>query len=184
MVDQRLQCVAKRVLGINRLCEPRLPQLDGAYKDPRSCRSAISEREVRMLVPMANQLPHVPRAKIVLCDDPVPHIRVFIEVCCHARWHVRPDFDTEGFGDGRPHIAPLEHVAVSDVERLVRRLGRLRGLDHHVRDEVCIGGLPDERRTARKAERFTLLAPDCRVGSDGRNNVQRAWGGTGDELRT
>src|SRR3984893_8063840 len=63
---------------------------------------------------------------MVLRDDVVPDIRVFLEIGCHARWHVRPGFDTEGFGQGRPHIAPLEHVAVSDVERLVRRPGRLR----------------------------------------------------------
>jgi hypothetical protein len=57
MVDQRLQRVAKRVLGINRLCEPSLAQLDGAHEGPRSFRGAIGEREVRMLVPVANQLP-------------------------------------------------------------------------------------------------------------------------------
>src|SRR5258708_1310142 len=43
---------------------------------------------------------------------------------------------------------------------------------------------PDERRTARKTERFTLLAADCRVDTDSRENVQRARGGPGDELRT
>src|SRR5215471_2720411 len=48
----------------------------------------------------------------------------------------------------------------------------------------CIGGFPDERRTARKTERFTLLAADCRVDTDSRENVQRAWGGPSDELRT
>src|SRR5205085_881514 len=135
--------------------EPGLPQLDGAHEGPRSFRGAISEREVRMLVPLADQLPQVARAEIVLCDDPAPNIRVFIEVCCHARWRVRSGFDAERFCDGRPHIAPLENVAVGDVERLVRRLGRLRGPYHYVRDEVCIGGLPDKRRTARKAERLT-----------------------------
>jgi hypothetical protein len=37
---------------------------------------------------------------------------------------------------------------------------------------------------ARKTERFPLLAVDCRVDTDSRENVQRAWGGPGDELRT
>jgi hypothetical protein len=45
-------------------------------------------------------------------------------------------------------------------------------------------GFPDERRTARKAERFTLLAANCRVDTDGRDNVQHAWSRAGDELRT
>jgi hypothetical protein len=151
-LDQGLRRVAERVLGVNRLCEPSLAQLDGAHEDPRSFRGAIGEREVRVLVPLANQLLQVPRAKIVLRDYLAPDIRVFLEVGCHARWHVRPGFDTEGFSQGRPHIAPLEHVAVSDVERFVRRLRRLRTPDHHVRDEVCIGGFPNERRAARKTE--------------------------------
>src|SRR5258708_10623323 len=120
----------------------------------------------------------------ILRDDLVPNIRVFLEVGCHACWYVRPGFDTERFGHSRPNIAPLEHVAVRDVERLVRRLGRPRSPDHHVGHEVCIGGFPDKRRTARKSERFTLLAADGRVDTDSRENVQRAWGWPGDELRT
>ena len=76
-----------------------------------------------VLIPLANQLLQVPRAKTVLRDDPVPDIDVFLEVGRHARWHVRSGFDTEGFGQGRLQIAPLEYVAVSDVESLVRRLG-------------------------------------------------------------
>ncbi|MFK4517348.1 hypothetical protein ABIF20_004713 [Bradyrhizobium japonicum] len=57
-----------------------------------------------------------------------------------------------------------------------------RSPDHHVRDEICIGGFPDEGRTAWKAERFTLLAADCRVDTDSRDNVQRTGGRTGDKL--
>ena len=60
MVDQGLQRVAKRVLGVNRLCEPSLAQLDGAHEGSRSFRGAVGEREVRVLVPLANQLPQVP----------------------------------------------------------------------------------------------------------------------------
>jgi len=123
LVDQGLQRVTERVLGINRPCEPSLAQLDGAYESSRSFRGAVSEREVRVLIPLANQLPQVPRAKTVLRDDPVPDIDVFLEVGRHARWHVRSGFHTESFSQGRPQIAPLENVTVSDVERLVRRLG-------------------------------------------------------------
>jgi hypothetical protein len=61
VVDQGLQRLAKRVLGVNRLCEPGLAQLDGAHEGPRSFRGAVGEREVRVLVPLAiNQLPQVP----------------------------------------------------------------------------------------------------------------------------
>ena len=60
VVNQGLQRVAERVLGVNRLCEPSLAQLDGAYEGPRSFRGAVGEREVRVLVPLANQLPQVP----------------------------------------------------------------------------------------------------------------------------
>src|SRR5260370_40917216 len=120
VVNQRLQCVAERDLGINCLCEPGLAQLDGAHEGPRSLRGAISEREVRMLVALANQLPQVSRPKIVLCDDLVPDTRVFSDGCCQARWRVRPCFDAEGFGDGRPPLAPLAHVCGSDVASLVR----------------------------------------------------------------
>ena len=63
VVDQGLQRVKERVLGVNRLCEPSLAQLDGAHERPRSFRGAVSEREIRVLVPLANQLPKVPRAK-------------------------------------------------------------------------------------------------------------------------
>lgn len=83
MVDQGLQCITERVLGVNRPCEPSLAQLDGAYEGPRSFRSAVGEREVRVLIPLANQLAQVPRAKIVLRDNLVPDIRVFLEVGCH-----------------------------------------------------------------------------------------------------
>jgi hypothetical protein len=122
-VDQGLQGVTERVLGVNRPCEPGLAQLDCAHEGSRSFRGAEGERKVRVLVPSPNQLPQLLRAKIVLRDDLVPDIRVFLEVGCHARWHVRSGFDTESFGQARPQIAPLEYVAVSDVERLVRRLG-------------------------------------------------------------
>jgi hypothetical protein len=67
-VDEGLERVAERVLGVNRLCEPSLAQLDGAHEGPRSFRGAVGEREVRVLVPLANQLPQVPQAKIVLRD--------------------------------------------------------------------------------------------------------------------
>src|SRR6266404_9161445 len=56
VVDQGLQPVTERVLGVNRPCEPSLTQLDRAHEGSRSCRSAIGEREVRVLVPVANQL--------------------------------------------------------------------------------------------------------------------------------
>src|SRR6266513_553925 len=46
VVDQGLQRVAERVLGVNRLCEPSLAQLDGAHEGPRSFRGAVGEREV------------------------------------------------------------------------------------------------------------------------------------------
>jgi hypothetical protein len=36
VVDQGLQRVAERILGVNRLCEPSLAQLDGAHEGPRS----------------------------------------------------------------------------------------------------------------------------------------------------
>ena len=78
MVDQGLQRVTERVLGVNRLCEASLAQLDGAHEGPRSFRGAVGEREVRVLVPLANKPPQVPRAKIVLRDDLVPDIRVFL----------------------------------------------------------------------------------------------------------
>jgi hypothetical protein len=54
VVDQGLQCVAERVLGVNRLCEPGLPQLYRAHEGPRSFRNTVGEREVRVLVPLAN----------------------------------------------------------------------------------------------------------------------------------
>ena len=54
VVDQGLQRV------VNRLCESGLAQLDGAHEGPRSFRGAVGEREVRVLVPLANQLPQVP----------------------------------------------------------------------------------------------------------------------------
>ena len=57
MVDQGLQRIAERELGVNRLCEPSLAQHDGAHEGPRSFRGAVGEREVRVLVPLANQLP-------------------------------------------------------------------------------------------------------------------------------
>jgi hypothetical protein len=50
VVDQGLQRVAERVLGVNRLCEPSLAQLDGAHEGPRSFQGAVGEREVRVLV--------------------------------------------------------------------------------------------------------------------------------------
>jgi hypothetical protein len=56
-VDQGLQGVAERVLGVNRPCETGLAQLDCAHEGSRSCRSAIREREVHVLVPSPNQLP-------------------------------------------------------------------------------------------------------------------------------
>ena len=49
---------------------------------------------------------------------------------------------------------------------------------HNVGDKVCIGSFPDERGAAGKAERFTLLTPDCRINSDCGNDVQRARGAT------
>ncbi len=52
VVDQGLQRVTERVLGVNRPCEPSLAQLDGAYEAPRSFRGAVGEREVRVLVPL------------------------------------------------------------------------------------------------------------------------------------
>ena len=59
VVDQRLQCVAERCLSINRFCEPGLAQLDGADEGARSRGGTKGKREVRMLVPLANQLPKV-----------------------------------------------------------------------------------------------------------------------------
>ena len=93
---------------------------------------------------MTNQLPQVPRSQTVLCDDSDPGVRVILEVGCHARWHVRPGLDTERFSQGRPQTAPFEHVAIGDVERLVRGLGRLCSPDHHVGNQIRIGGFPDE----------------------------------------
>jgi len=63
VVDQGLQPVTERVLGVNRPCEPGLAQLDGAHEGSRSFRGAVGEREIRVLVPVANQLSQVPRAK-------------------------------------------------------------------------------------------------------------------------
>src|SRR5260370_8475601 len=74
VVNQRLQCVAERDLGINCLCEPGLAQLDGAHEGPRSLRGAISEREVRMLVALANQLPQLSRPTTLLSAYLVPSI--------------------------------------------------------------------------------------------------------------
>src|SRR5258708_38424483 len=47
-----------------------------------------------------------------------------------------------------------------------------------------MGVLREGRRAARKTTRFILLAANCRVGTDSRKNIQRAWGGPDDELRT
>ena len=55
MVDQGLQRVTERVLGVNHPCEPSLAQLDGAHEGSGSFRGAVGEREVRVLVPLANQ---------------------------------------------------------------------------------------------------------------------------------
>ena len=112
MVNQGLQRVAERVLGVNCLGEPRLAQLDRAHEGPRSLRGAVGEREVRVLVPLANQFPEVPRAKIELRDDLVPDIRVFPEIGCHARWHIPPGFDTEGCSQG-----PATHYATRTRRR-------------------------------------------------------------------
>src|SRR6201987_1073676 len=144
MVNQRLQRVTERNLGIDNLCEARLAQLDGTHEGPRSHRGAIRESEVGMLVPLTDQLPQAPRAKTILCDDFVPDLGVFREVCRHTRRRVRSSLDAKGFGDTRPHLAPLEHVAIGDVESLVRCLRRLSGPYHHVSNEVCIGGFPHE----------------------------------------
>jgi|GraSoi2013_100cm_1033763.scaffolds.fasta_scaffold353112_1 hypothetical protein len=57
LVDQGLQRVAERVFGVNRLCKPSLAQLDGAHEGPKSFPGAVGEREVRALIPLANQLP-------------------------------------------------------------------------------------------------------------------------------
>jgi hypothetical protein len=80
---------------------------------------AVSECEVRMLVSLADKLTQAPRTKSVLCDDPAPEIRILLQVGCHACWHVRPRFDIKDSGHGWPHVPPLEHVAVGDIERLV-----------------------------------------------------------------
>jgi hypothetical protein len=72
-----LQRVTERLLGINRLCEPSLVQLDRAHESSRAFRSAVGKGEVGMLIPMTNQRMQVPRSKIVLRDDLIPDIRIF-----------------------------------------------------------------------------------------------------------
>ena len=110
-----------------------------------------------MLVPLTNQRSQVPRSKIVFRNDLVPDTRIFLDVRGHAHWRVWPGLDAECFGQSRPHAPSLKDIAISDIEGLIRGLGRLRCPDHHVGNKVCIRRFPDERWTAREAERFTLF---------------------------
>jgi hypothetical protein len=57
-------------------------------------------------------------------------------------------------------------IPIRDIERLVRRLGRLRSPDHHVCDKVSICSLPDERRDRLESRTVQIAS----FGSHNTNN--------------
>src|ERR1700757_960728 len=154
VVDERLQCVAERVFGVDGFGEPGLAQLDRAHEGSGSFRRTVGEREVRVLVTLADQFAQAQRAKAVLGDYAVQHVGILGEVGGQTHGRIRSGVDTEGFGQRGPYIPPFENVAVRDVERLVGRAGGCCRPDRYVGDKVGVCRFPDERRAAGKAERF------------------------------
>jgi hypothetical protein len=74
VVDERLQCVAESVFGVNDSGEPSLAKLDGADKGAGPLRCAVGKREVGVLVTMTDQLAQTQRAKAVLGEDAIPQV--------------------------------------------------------------------------------------------------------------
>jgi hypothetical protein len=119
VVDERLRGVAECMLGINNFGEPRLAQFDGTDKGLWPCRRSVGEREVRVLVTVADQFAQAQRTKAVLVDDAVPQTGVVGGVAGQNHRSIQSGLDADGSGQRWPHIPPFKNATVGDIERLV-----------------------------------------------------------------
>jgi len=157
---------------------PAWRSFDGAHEGPRSLRGRHKRtRSPHVGSPWANQLParFFATEDRNFCDDLVPDIRVFSEVCCQARWACPALFLTPRVSAmGRPtRLRHSNTSSVSDVEKPRSLPGvTVQPKPSRPRRVSASAASHTNDGTARKAERFTLLATDCRVDSDRGHNVQ------------
>jgi len=76
VVDERLQRVAERLLGVDGFGEPGLAQLDGTHEGARPFGCVVGEREIRVLITVTDQLTQTQWAEAVLGDDSIPQVGV------------------------------------------------------------------------------------------------------------
>src|SRR5271168_213590 len=182
-IDERLDGGAERVAGLDRGIEAGLAKLHGAHKSHRARGSAKSKRKVGMLIALSDKRAQITARKTILGDNLRPDVGVVPNIGRNAGGLIRAHFHSERFRHCRPHAAPCEHVAVGDIEYLVRSLRDLCRPRHDLTDQVGVGRLPDERGPTRETERLALFPADRGVDTDGREYVQSALGRSGDELR-